>query len=147
MEPMSEAERVAGIRERSAQHLRRYLASDGQDGYEQGDARILILTTTGRRSGEPRSTPLIFHRDGDRYVIVASLGGAPHHPSWYLNLRDNPHVRIQVKGQHFEARARTAMGDERARLWPLMTAIHPFYDDFQQRTEREIPVVVLEPIS
>jgi len=129
-----------------AEHVRRYLETDGEVGYRwRNDAPILILTTTGRKSGEPRLRPLIFGADDDRYVIVASQGGKPTHPDWYLNLSADPDVQVQVKGDRFPARARTAEGDERERLWRQMTQIWPAYDDYQQRTEREIPVVVLEP--
>jgi len=130
---------VEQVRRQAAQHLANYRATDGVD-----DPNILILTTTGRRSGEPRSVPLIFGRYGDRLVLVASLGGAPHHPTWYLNVRDDPKVLIQVQGERFAARARTASGDERGRLWRLMVSILPDYEDFQARTTREIPLVVVE---
>jgi deazaflavin-dependent oxidoreductase (nitroreductase family) len=130
---------VEQVRRQAAQHLENYRATDGA-----GDPTVLILTTTGRRSGEPRSVPLIFGRDGDRLVLVASLGGAPHHPTWYLNVRDDANVFVQVQGERFAARARTAAGDERDRLWRLMVSILPDYQDFQARTTREIPVVVVE---
>lgn len=130
---------VEQLRRQAAQHVQNYRATDGVD-----DPNVLILTTTGRRSGEPRSVPLIFSRDGDRLVLVASLGGAPHHPIWYLNLRDDPEVFIQVQRERFAARARTASGDERARLWRMMVSILPDYEDFQARTTREIPLVVVE---
>jgi len=130
---------VEQVRRQAAQHVQSYRATDGVD-----DPNVLILTTTGRRSGEPRSVPLIFGRDEDRLVLVASLGGAPHHPIWYLNVRDDPKVLIQVRGERFAARARTASADERARLWPLMVSILPDYEDFQARTTREIPLVVVE---
>jgi deazaflavin-dependent oxidoreductase (nitroreductase family) len=130
---------VEQVRRQAALHVQNYRATDGVD-----DPTVLILTTTGRRSGEPRSVPLIFGRDGDRLVLVASLGGAPHHPIWYLNVRDDPKVFIQVQGERFAARARTASGVERARLWRLMVSILPDYEDFQARTTREIPLVVVE---
>ena len=128
-----------------AEHVRRYLETDGEVGYRwRNDAPILILTTTGRRSGEERVKPLIFGEDDGRYVVVASRGGAKHHPSWYLNLRADPDVHVQVKADRFRARARTAEGDERERLWRRMAEIWPAYDDYRQKTDREIPVVVLE---
>jgi len=126
------------------EHVRRYRETDGDVGYLWNGVPTLILTTTGRRSGEPHSTPLIFGQDGDDYVVVASKGGAPRHPDWYRNLVDHPEVDVQVKGDRFRARARTAEGDERRRLWKLMTDIWPAYDQYQQRTDRQIPVVVLE---
>jgi deazaflavin-dependent oxidoreductase (nitroreductase family) len=128
-----------------AEHVRRYLETDGEVGYRwRNGAPILILTTTGRRSGEPRLKPLIFGEDDGRYVVVASRGGAKHHPGWYLNLAADPDVHVQVKADRFAARARTAEGDERARLWKRMAEIWPAYDDYRQKTDREIPVVVLE---
>jgi deazaflavin-dependent oxidoreductase (nitroreductase family) len=126
------------------EHVRRYRETDGEVGYLWRGVPTLILTTTGRRSGQPRPTPLIFGRDGDDYLVVASKGGAPAHPAWYRNLVDRPEVEVQVKGERFRARARTAEGEERARLWKLMTGIWPAYDQYQQRTDRRIPVVVLE---
>jgi len=128
-----------------AEHVRRYLETDGEVGYRwRNGAPILILTTTGRRSGEDRVRPLIFGDDDGRYVVVASQGGAPTHPDWYLNLDADPNVHVQIKGDRFAARARTAEGEERERLWRTMAEIWPPYDEYQRRTEREIPVVVLE---
>lgn len=130
-----------------AEHLRRYVASDGADGHEwRPGVPTLLLTTRGRRSGSLRRTPLIYGRDGDAYVVVASYGGAPHHPDWYLNLAAEPEVEIQVGAERMRARARTAEGDDRERLWAQMTGIWPAYDDYQAKTTRQIPVVVLEPI-
>lgn len=127
-------------------HIRQYLDSDGTEGYEWRGTTILLLTTIGRKSGTPRRTALIYRQDGDNYVVVASHGGAPTHPAWYLNLSANPDVRIQVKDEEFAGTARTATGDERARLWKLMTEVWPDYDQYQTRTDREIPVVVLERV-
>ena len=94
----------------------------------------LLLTTRGRRSGRPRRTPLIYGRDGDDYVVVASAGGGPTAPAWYLNLSADPRVRVQVKDDVFDAVARTASAEEKARLWPVMTAIWPAYDEYQAKT-------------
>ncbi len=105
------------IRAGAARHLARYVESDGEDGYMYKGAPILILTATGRRSGEPRSTPLIFGRDGDRFIVIASLGGSDDDPGWYRNLTANPDAHVQVKGERFAVRARTAEAEERARLW------------------------------
>ena len=128
-----------------AEHVRRYLETDGEVGYRwRNNAPILILTTTGRKSGKPHLRPLIFAEDDGRYVVVASQGGRPMHPHWYLNLEANPDVDVQVKADKFRARARTAAGEERERLWRLMNEIWPPYDEYQAKTEREIPVVVLE---
>ena len=127
------------------EHVRRYLETDGESGYLwRNDAPILILTTSGRRSGEPRLRPLIFGEDAGRYVVVASQGGAPTHPDWYLNLRANPDVHVQIKADRFRAQARTSEGAERERLWQQMVRIWPPYHDYQQKTDRQIPVVVLE---
>ena len=130
-----------------AEHVRRYRETDGEVGYMWNGAPILLLTTTGRRTGEPTTTPLIFGRDGDRYVIVASKGGAPAHPGWYRNLVKTPEVEVQVKADRFRARARTASGDERERLWRAMNEIWPHYDSYAEKTDREIPVVVLERVT
>jgi deazaflavin-dependent oxidoreductase (nitroreductase family) len=128
------------------EHVRRYLETDGEVGYRwRNNAPILILTTTGRKSGEPRLRPLIFGEDDGRYVVVASQGGRPTHPDWYLNLSKDADVHVQIKADRFPARARTAEGAERDRLWRQMAQIWPPYDDYQQKTERRIPVVVLDP--
>ena len=128
------------------EHVERYRATDGAEGHEWQGTTTLILTTVGRKSGEQHDTPLIYQWHGPAPVIVASKGGYPHHPAWYLNLRANPEVDVQVLGDRFHARARTAAGEERAELWQLMTAAWPAYDSYQQRTDREIPVVVLERV-
>jgi deazaflavin-dependent oxidoreductase (nitroreductase family) len=130
-----------------AEHIERYLATDGEDGYWwRPGVPTLLLTTVGRRSGRAYRTPLIFGRDGDRLVVVASKGGDPAHPDWYRNLQDEPHVRVQVRGDVFDARARTASPDERPALWPAMAKIWPAYDEYQAKTERQIPLVVLHPM-
>jgi deazaflavin-dependent oxidoreductase (nitroreductase family) len=128
-----------------AEHVRRYRETGGDVGHiwKEG-ATVLILTTTGRTSGEPRDTPLIYARDDDRFVIVASNGGDPDHPGWYRNLTKEPEVELQVLDDVFPAHARTAEGDERDRLWEKANEIWPHYREYQKRTDREIPVVVLE---
>jgi deazaflavin-dependent oxidoreductase (nitroreductase family) len=128
-----------------AEHVRRYQETDGEVGYLWNGVPILLLTTTGRRTGQPRTTPLIFGRDGDDYLVVASKGGAPHHPAWYLNLTAHPDAEIQVRAEHLPVVARTASDDERPRLRRIMTELWPNYDVYQSRTERTIPVVVLTP--
>jgi deazaflavin-dependent oxidoreductase (nitroreductase family) len=128
-------------------HIRKYVESDGRRGHRWSGADTLLLTTMGRRTGEPRRTPLIYGRDGDRYVIVGSKGGSPKHPLWYLNLVADPQVRIQVGPDKLDAVARTAQGEERERLWAVMREIWPEYDRYQTKTSREIPVVVLEPTT
>ena len=129
------------------EHVRRYRETDVEDGYiwREGST-VLLLTTTGRKTGEKTTTPLIYDLDGDNPVIVASKGGAPEHPGWYRNLVKNPEVEVQIKGEKFRARARTAEGEERERLWQLMNEMWPHYAEYQEKTDREIPVVVLERI-
>jgi deazaflavin-dependent oxidoreductase (nitroreductase family) len=127
------------------EHIERYEATDGEEGYDwRNGTSILVLTTTGRRSGEARKNALIFRPHGDDYLIVASKGGAPEPPDWYRNLQDNPDVQVQIKGDKFAARARTATADEKPQLWQEMLGVWPDYADYQQKTDREIPVVVLE---
>ncbi|GAA1968330.1 nitroreductase family deazaflavin-dependent oxidoreductase [Amycolatopsis minnesotensis] len=127
------------------EHVRRYEETNGEVGHDwEKGAPILVLTTKGRKTGQDRKFALIYQEvDGD-HVIVASKGGAPAHPGWYLNLQEDPEVKVQVKADKFTARARTASGDERAKLWEKMAAVWPDYDDYQKKTDREIPVVVLE---
>jgi deazaflavin-dependent oxidoreductase (nitroreductase family) len=125
-------------------HVRLYQETDGEQGYLWNGAPILLLTTRGRKSGQMRTTPLIFVTNGDDPVIIASKGGAPDHPDWFLNLEADPHVQVQVKADVFDAVARTASGEERDRLWTEALKAWPQYADYQRNTEREIPVVVLE---
>jgi proline iminopeptidase len=126
-------------------HVQRYRETDGEVGHlwKRG-SKILLLTTKGRKTGKATTTPLIYENDGENYVIVASKGGAPEHPGWYRNLAKSPDVEVQVKDDVFSARARVAGGAERERLWKLVNQQWPDYDAYQRRTEREIPVVVLE---
>ena len=137
---MSEGESLFG-----QEHVRRYRETDGVVGHiwKRG-AKTLLLTTRGRKTGNETTSPLIYEDAGDAYVIVASKGGAPKHPGWYRNLVKDPNVRVQVKDDVFDARARTASGDERERLWQLAAQQWPDYDAYQTRTDREIPIVVLE---
>jgi len=128
-----------------ADHIREYTESGGEQGHEWRGVPTLLLTVRGRKSGVWRRTALIYGRDGDNYVIVASKGGDPKHPLWYLNLLDSPDVGVQVGPDKLTARARVAEGDERARLWDRMAQIWPDYNAYQTRTDREIPIVVLEP--
>ncbi|HEY8338798.1 MAG TPA: nitroreductase family deazaflavin-dependent oxidoreductase [Egibacteraceae bacterium] len=128
------------------EHVKRYRETNGAEGHEwQPGVYTLLLTTTGRRSGEPYTTPLIYITDGDDYVVVASKGGAPEHPDWYHNLVANPKVEIQVTDQVMAAIARTATSEERARLWPRLVEVWPDFDEYQKKTDREIPVVLLTP--
>jgi deazaflavin-dependent oxidoreductase (nitroreductase family) len=126
------------------EHVERYRATGGAEGHDWEGTQTLLLTTTGRKSGEQRTTPLIYAPHGDSFAIVASKGGADEPPAWYLNLSENPEVEVQVKDERFEGRARTASPDEKPELWAKMVAEWPSYDGYQQKTDREIPVVVLE---
>ena len=127
------------------EHIRRYRETDGEVGYLWSGVPTLLLTTTGRRSGELRTSALIFGRDGDDYLVVASMGGAPSHPAWYLNLSANPTAEIQVRGDRIKVVTRTASDGEKPRLWQIVTDVWPNYDVYQTRTDRAIPVVVLSP--
>jgi deazaflavin-dependent oxidoreductase (nitroreductase family) len=133
-------------------HLRRYLATNGEDGHiydltaaGAGKVPCLLLTTTGRHSRKPSLLPLIYGEANGAYVVIASKGGDPKHPAWYLNLEADPKVQIQVKDKRMSATARVASGAERENLWRQMVAIYPPYTDYQAKTTRQIPVVVLEP--
>ena len=127
------------------EHVRAYLDTDGQHGHDwRKGSSVLLLTTTGRRSGEPRTNALIYGRSGDDYLVVASRGGSDQPPGWYVNLKHEPEVEVQVLADRFRARARTATAEERPELWAEMVTHWPDYDTYQGRTEREIPVVVLE---
>lgn len=127
------------------EHVRRYQETDGEVGYIWNGAPTLLLTTTGRKSGQPRTTPLIHARDGGDYLVVASMGGAPQHPQWYLNLVANASAQIQDRSDHIDVTARTAGENEKARLWKIVAEQWPNYDVYQSRTDRVIPVVVLSP--
>jgi len=126
------------------EHVRVYRSTDGEHGYHWRGTTILLLTTTGRVSGQERTTPLIHQTDGDHWVVVASKGGAPDHPDWYKNLTADPEATIQVEADRIPVVARTAEGEDRSRLWKLMAEAWPAYDDYQRKTAREIPVVVFE---
>jgi deazaflavin-dependent oxidoreductase (nitroreductase family) len=151
---MAESNKTSELPDWIQNHLSRYLASDGADGYlfdaslggGKGLVPTLLLTTVGRKSGRVLTLPLIFGRSGPSYVVVASKGGAPAHPAWYLNLQANPEVKVQVKAEKFTARAHTADAEERAALWPKMVEIYGPYADYQVKTTRQIPVVILTPV-
>ena len=138
-----------------AEHLARYIATDGEEGYwwdasfggGKGMIPTLLLTTVGRKSGNALTMPLIFGQSGPDYIVVASKGGAPVHPAWYLNLQSNPDVRVQIKADKFEARANTATGGERDELWRKMVNIYAPYEQYQKKTDRQIPIVVLKRIK
>jgi deazaflavin-dependent oxidoreductase (nitroreductase family) len=127
------------------EHVRRYQETDGELGHDWREGSpVLLLTTTGRKSGEARTTPLIYGRHGEDYLVVASKGGAPEPPAWYVNLLEHPDVEVQVLGDRFAARARTATPEERPEMWRTMVAQWRHYDEYQTQTDREIQVVVLE---
>jgi deazaflavin-dependent oxidoreductase (nitroreductase family) len=129
------------------EHVREYRRTGGEKGHDwRGGSSTLLLTTTGRRSGAPRTIPLIYGRDGDDLLVVASKGGAAVPPAWYLNLEHEPEAEVQVKGDRFRARAREATPQEKPRMWREMVSQWPAYDQYQEKTEREIPVVVLERV-
>jgi F420H(2)-dependent quinone reductase len=118
--------------------------SRGKVGAKMGKAPILLLTTNGRKSGKPRTQPLLYLEDGDALVVVASAGGQPKHPAWYLNLEADPAVEVEIGGAKEPRHARTATPEKHAELWPRLVAIYAGYDKYQAKTEREIPLVILE---
>lgn len=127
------------------EHVRQYEATGGKVGHDWNGTSCLILHTKGRKSGDTRKFPLIYGRDGADYVVVASKGGAPDHPGWYKNLLAHPDVAIQVHGDIIPVTARTGTAADKARVWRIMTAQWPPYDEYQAKAPREIPVVLLRP--
>ena len=125
-------------------HVKAYQESNGEVGYMWNGVPTLLFTTIGRKSGTARTNAIIYTPVGDKYVIIASMGGAPTHPSWYLNIQAHPEIDVQVKGDKFRARARTAQSPEREELWAEAIKDWPNFDVYQSRTDRVIPVVVLE---
>ena len=128
-----------------ADHVEQYERTGGVEGAEFNGFRCVILETTGRKTGKLRKSPLIRVHDGEKYVAIASMGGQPTHPVWYLNLVADPEVRLRDGADVHELRARPTEGVERAHLWEVATSVYPDYDDYQARCERRIPVVALEP--
>jgi deazaflavin-dependent oxidoreductase (nitroreductase family) len=124
-------------------HMNRYLETNGEDGHIWRGVPTLLLTTTGRSSGAPRMLPLIYGKDGDDHIIVASKGGYPDHPAWYTNIEASSAVQVQVAADKFSATAELVEGDDRARIWQVMAEIWPPYNEYQAKTDREIPVVRL----
>ena len=153
---MTEARLAPNLPDWMVQHANRYLSSGGTDGHmytvtppgrQEMTVPSLLLTTTGRKSGDRYIFPLFYGNVGKGWVIVASKGGAPEHPGWYRNILANPEVEIQVGTLRTKARARTAAGEERTRLWEKALEFWPPYADYALKTDREIPVVVLDPIE
>ena len=128
------------------EHVDRYRETGGKEGHDWNGTQTLILTTTGRRTGKLREAPLIYGRSGEDYLVVASMGGAPGHPSGTSTWRPNPETEIQVWDKRLKTRARTATPEEKPAMWKEMTSHWPDYDSYQEKTDREIPVVVLEPV-
>jgi len=145
-QPHAPALPTTDISLRGEEHVRLYRETNGEQGSIWNGVPILLLTTKGRRSGQPRTIAIIFTPHGDGWVIIASRGGSPTHPAWYLNLLDEPRAQVQVKGDVYEAVARTADSPEREQLWAEAVKTWPSYDIYQSRTSRQIPVVVLEPL-
>ena len=127
------------------EHVRRYRETNGEVGYIWNGVPTLLLTTIGRRTGEARTTPLIFGRDEEDFLVVASMGGAPTHPNWYRNLLAQPVADIQVRADRISVTARTAGDADKPRLWKIVTDAWPNYEVYQSRTDRVIPLVVLTP--
>jgi deazaflavin-dependent oxidoreductase (nitroreductase family) len=127
------------------EHVRKYEETGGKTGHDWNGTSVLVLRTKGRKSGQTRKFPLIYGRDGNDYVVVASKGGAPDHPGWYKNLVAHPEVEIQVRDKVIPVTARTGTKDDKARVWPTMTGQWPDYDKYQAGTSRDIPVVLLHP--
>jgi deazaflavin-dependent oxidoreductase (nitroreductase family) len=134
------------VRQLTRLHTLLYRASGGRVGHRFRDGPpMLLLDHVGARSAVKRTTPLVYLRDGENIVLIASKGGHPRHPAWFHNLRARPETTVQIGSQHVAVRARVADADERARLWPKAVAIYAGYETYQQRTDREIPLVILEP--
>jgi deazaflavin-dependent oxidoreductase (nitroreductase family) len=136
-----------GFRIFGGMHAGVYRLTGGKVGGKIGKTPVLLLTTTGRKSGQPRTTPLLYARAGEGYVVIASKGGADQHPLWFLNLQANPSVKVTVGRETREMQARDTQGEERERLWRLLADLYPGYDKYAQKTSRQIPVVVLEPLA
>lgn len=137
------------FRQRSGAHVARYIETDGAEGYDDNTykAPTLLLTTTGHRTGQPHTAPLYFAEHDGRYIVIASKGGSDRDPQWYRNLVAQPEVEVQIRGDRFRATATTATPEEKARLWPLLAERMRFYDTYQEKAGRDIPLVVLTPLS
>jgi len=153
---MTEAKLAPNMPDWMVKHANRYLSSGGTDGhmytvtppgYSELTVPSLMLTTTGRKSGEKFIFPLFYGEESGKVFVVASKGGAPEHPGWYRNMQTHPEVEVQVGTKKYKAHGRTTAGEERARLWEKALKFWPPYADYAKKTTREIPVVVLEPVA
>ncbi len=126
------------------EHNRQLIEQFRANGRQLGDRPVLLLTTIGARTGQPRTTPMMYVFDGDTLLVIASNAGAPRHPNWYLNLRADPHVTVEVRGEKYDALARPVTGAERTARWESITSQYPFFVEHQSKVRREIPVVALE---
>ena len=131
----------------SGAHAGVYRATGGKLFGRMGKSPILLLNTVGRKSGKKRTSPLLYVMDGENFVIIASKGGAPTHPAWYLNLRNDPEATVEIGGREVRVRAEEVDSEAKARLWRKMVEMYPTYDDYQKKTEREIPLLILHPVS
>lgn len=138
---------MAGRNDFNQSLIEDFRANDGKVTGVFAGRPLLLLTTTGAKSGRPRTSPVVYTTDGDRMVIIASKGGAPTHPDWYHNLVANPVATIELPGDTFQARATVAEGEERQRLYDAQAALMPAFAEYQQKTTRQIPVVILERLS
>ena len=128
-------------------HAAIYRASGGKVAGRMFNIPVLLLITTGRKTGKERTSPLLYLEDGENLVVVGSVGGAPKHPDWYWNLKANPEARVQIKDRTQRVRAEEAKDEQKRRLWRRLVEMYPPYEDYQRRTRREIPVFVLRPIE
>ena len=131
----------------SGAHAGVYRATGGKLFGRMGKSPILLLNTVGRKTGRKRTTPLLYVMDGEGFVIIASKGGAATHPAWYLNLKANPEAMVEIGDREVQVEAGVADPEEKARLWEKMVEMYPTYDDYQRKTEREIPLLVLRPVK
>jgi len=131
----------------SGVHAGVYRATGGKLFGRMGKSPILLLNTVGRKTGRKRTSPLLYVMDGEDFVIIASKGGAPTHPAWYLNLKANPDATVEVGDRAVQVRAEEADSEEKVRLWQRMVEMYPTYDDYQTKTKREIPLLVLRPVE
>ena len=138
---------TAALRVFGGLHSGVYRLTGGRVAGRMFNSPVLLLITTGRKTGRERTTPLLYLEDGENLVVVASVGGAPRHPGWYWNLKANPEARVRIKDRTLRVRAEEAEGDEKRRLWTRLVEMYPPYADYQRRTQREIPVLVLRPLQ